>query len=131
MSTKGTLTFIGTNYFGEKRPIKRKVFWMDGYDAWLAIFATYGEKDKRTSKPTSYRFTCDTKAKVIKLSKGSNDEFAVERVKERTMNLHRFFAGELINKGYTLTWLDSTETKECLAYYAAKREEYKQARISS
>jgi len=129
VTTKGSLTSIAVSD-GEKYPYevtKRQVMWTDGYDAWLCVFNGIGDSPRNSyHKPTSYRFTYYypnrnilgkyNTQKVITLSKGHTLS-DYQRVKERTMELHKAQAGQLIAGGFKLTWLDLEESKECLEYY--------------
>lgn len=124
MSTKGTLTFVYNDRFSDKHRGKTKVFWMDGYDAWLAIYNNYGEKNQRTSKPASYGFTANVTDKIIKISPKYVDEYAIKTVHDRTLQYHKFQAGNLINQGWKLTWLSEPEMQECLTYFITKNKEY-------
>ena len=128
MSTKGTLTWVGESPFsGQLTKRTKKIMWMDGYDAWLCIFRGIGETagwGHREFKPTSYGFTYVQPQKLLKLSPKYDDEFAREYVRERTLDLHKYNAGQLINDGFILAWLTPEEHKELRKYYLEKEEEY-------
>jgi len=127
VSTKGTLTWVAPNSNGQLRKISKKIMWMDGYDAWRCIFSGVGDSvgwGHWEGKPTSYGFTFIQSQKLLKLSPKFDNEDSRECVRERTLDLHRYNVGQLINDGFTFGWLSTEEHQQLREYYLEREKEH-------
>ena len=125
MSTRGCLTIVNVYRYGERLESHisyRKMLLMDGYDAWRCIFLNVGTTVMRRS---SYHFVCRV---MYSCSDGFNiidyrmfffggSKDQLQQVKDRTLNLYKYDAGNLISKGYLFDWLTTKESLTCLEAY--------------
>jgi len=99
--------------FARGRVTRRRVMYMNGYDAWLCFFRGVGEGfDSRNQKPTSYKFVARLYVRDGEITSGSirvthGDQ---DYVRERTMEHHKRDALDVLDRANVkLGWLSEED----------------------